>query len=140
MKKIRLITLLLSMILLSACQSDNDSPEDNDPTLGGTWKLTAVYGGIAGTHDTYPAGMISWEFNTTSQTVTVLNTNTDDMKQDLLDSGTYNYSFSPNTVTPDTCDEVLLIGGVSYGCYDIGSEMLTLNQVETDGFMVTLER
>ena len=131
---------LLGLIACFASCNNNNDDFDNNPvhSIDGAYRLASVRGGIAGIHDEFD-GSIIWTFEDNG-TVTVWNTNTDETKQDLIESGSYVYTFQPNPVTPQNCATVLHIDGVSYGCYDLAGNTLTLNQVESDGFEVTLVR
>lgn len=137
MKTIGLFSALLLAILSCGCSNDNGN---NRKDIGGEWKLVNVHGGIAGIDDDFSPGTITWNFNTSSHTVAVVNTNTDNSKEDLIATGNYDYTFSPNTTTPQSCSENIVIDGVNYGCYDISTQQLTLSQVEADGYAVTLIR
>jgi hypothetical protein len=134
----KMLYLLIGALALNSCNNGND---DNTPdqSINGVWKLTNVRGGIAGTNDTFASGVINWTFNANGS-IHVVNSNLDDTKTDLIDSGDYTYSFVPNPSTPQSCTEALIINGVSYGCYSINGNTLILNQVETDGYEVTLEK
>jgi hypothetical protein len=127
--------LLLSIVLITSCNNSDDS--NSTPSIDGAFRLSNVRGGIAGTDDDFNDGSITWTFENNG-TITVWNTNTDDSKQDLIESGTYVYTFQPNTVTPETCTTALYIDGVSYGCFTLNGDTLTLSQVENDGYEVTL--
>lgn len=130
---------LLSAFFLVALVSCNNSDSDNDnvpTTIDGTWRLASVTGGIAGTHDEFN-GEITWTFDNNGN-VAVSNSNTDDTKVDFMDTGDYLYNFAPNPSTPESCSEAMFIDGVSYGCYSIDDNTMVLNQVENDGYEVTL--
>lgn len=134
--KIKPLFFAVAAATLFSCNNNDEGSAQN---IDGAYKLVSVRGGIAGTNDTFNDGSITWTFENNG-TVTVWNTNTDDSKQDLIESGEYLYTFQPNPATPESCAEALYIDGVSYGCYASNGDILTLSQVETDGYEVTLEK
>lgn len=109
------------------------------PSINGTWKLVNVSGGIAGTNDDFADGLITWKFNA-NHTVTITNNNTDDSKQDILESGTYDYVFNTNEATPELCAINISIGGTNMGCYTVTATQFTMSQVESDGYLIKLVR
>lgn len=137
MKKFKFL-LALSFAFLASCNNGDD--DNNTPqSVVGAWRLVNVRGGIAGTDDDFNDGSIIWTFENNGN-VSVWNTNTDDTKQDLIETGEYTYTFLPNPATPQSCAEAIYIDGVSYGCYNVTGDTLVLNQVEADGYEVTLEK
>ena len=137
MKKIQLISLFAIMILFS-CNNDDD--KSNDTSLRGMWKLVEVNGTIAGIRDQFEPGTIQWNFNTSNTTFTVVNNNTDESKQDVFESGTYNYSITNNDMTPETCARSLVLDGTNYGCYIVTNTTLQINQGEADGIILKFIR
>lgn len=136
MKINKFLFAVAAAILLSCNNNDDNNPTQ---TINGTYELKSVRGGIVGINDEFPDGAITWTFQDNG-TVAVWNTNTDDSKQDLIASGNYVYTFQPNPATPESCAQALYIDGVSYGCVAVSEDTLMLNQVETDGYEVTLEK
>jgi len=137
MKKIQLISLFAIMILFS-CNNDDDN--SNDTSLRGVWKLIEVNGTIAGIRDQFEPGTIQWNFNTSNTTFTVVNNNTDESKQDVFESGTYNYSITNNDMTPEICTRSLVLDGTNYGCYIVTTTTLQINQGEADGIILKFIR
>src|SRR6476660_9665781 len=109
------LLLLVSVVCLASC-NNNDDNGNGQQSIEGAYRLDSVRGGIAGTNDEFGDGSITWTFENNG-TVTVWNTNTDDSKQDLIESGSYVYTFQPNPVTPGFCETAIYIDGVSYGCF-----------------------
>jgi hypothetical protein len=134
MKKSILYSLLLLSLLQFGC-STNSNSSATDPVQG-LWKLVAVDGTFAGIHDTFTPGLITWTFNPTNHTVTVVNNNTDPNAWDLLDSGVYDYHFVNNPDSP--CGESIEINGSIYGCYTVSNNSLIIDQAIADGFAITL--
>jgi hypothetical protein len=140
MKTIRLLTLLFCTLILNSCNNGDNNDYENQPvSLEGGWTLKKVQGGIGGINQEFDDQMITWTFNANG-TVSVWNTNTDNTKIDFFETGDYDFDFQPNTVTPDSCAEALFLDGVSFGCHSISGNTLILNQVENDGYQLTLRR
>jgi len=135
--KTRLFLASIFALAISCNSGDSGSPTSQN--VEGVWRLVSVRGGIAGINHEFNDGSITWTFESNG-TVSVWNTNTDDTKQDLIETGDYIYTFQPNPITPENCAENIYIDNVSYGCYSINGNTLTMNQVESDGFEVTLKR
>ena len=136
-KSIKLLLAIFCAIALNSCSNSSD---DNDPvttTLNGTWRLANVSGGITGISDDFDDASITWTFNPDGS-INIWNTNTDDTKQDLIETGDYDYAIVPNEATPELCSQAMVINSVSYGCYSISGDTLTLSQIESDGYQVTL--
>lgn len=154
MKVLKLLAAL-SLVALVSCNDNDDKPTDlpaqtnnENPNenpdgpdeIAGAWKLTNVSGGIMGISHNFAEGVINWTFDTNTQMVTVLNNNTDPQLQDIFASGTYPYDFVANEATPELCEINIVVGGVSLGCYDIGTSEFTMSQIEADGYMIKLVR
>lgn len=138
MNRIKLFAILTAAISLGSCSSSDKENNQEVPAIEAAWRLVNVSGGIAGTNDDF-SGEITWTFNADG-TVNVWNTNTDVNKQDIIDTGDYTYDFVPNTVTPDSCAEAIVVNGVSYGCVSVTAETMTFSQVESDGYLLTFEK
>ncbi|WP_162126283.1 hypothetical protein [Flavobacterium phycosphaerae] len=134
MKKILFPFVLFLSLLLSACSRDSNSTPP-DPVQG-QWKLVNVSGTFAGINHDFTPGLITWTFNPITQTVTVINNNTDTNKWDVLETGVYNYQFVNNPESP--CGESLDINGNVYGCYSVTNGTLVIDQAIADGFAVKL--
>ncbi|WP_378174960.1 hypothetical protein [Aquimarina sp. SS2-1] len=128
----RLCFLLLSIILIS-CSNDDD--DNATPTLQGEWNLVNASGGFTGLDADIAKGVIVWDFNTTSGTVTIINNNTETSINTLLSSGTYTYQVS----APADAD-VLIINEVNYGRINLESAAFTITESAVDGFIFRFER
>ena len=137
MKTLRILSAFFLLFVLGSC---SDSGTSAEKTLNGEWKLTSVHGGITGAHYTFEPGVITWTFDTETNSLVVVNNNTDENKEDMLPSGPYQYSVEANTVTPEICAENFVIDDINFGCYDLGTNTLTFGQVEADGYLITLKR
>lgn len=134
-KKISILLILCSIILTS-CSNDNSSSKNE--SIAGQWKLVNVTGTFGGINDNFMPGLITWDFNPITQTVTVINNNTDINLLDVLETGVYNYQFINNPDSP--CSESLEINGSVYGCYSVDNDSLVIDQSIADGFAITLKR
>jgi hypothetical protein len=146
MKSLKLLPVLFLLLSLSACHNEENQSAQapsrilTTATLEGEWKLVNVSGGLVGTNDHFPAGLITWKINGISQTIVIVNNNTNDQLQDILPSGTYHYSFVANEATPELCAMNIQVDGVNLGCYNITANEFTMSQIESDGFMIKLVR
>jgi hypothetical protein len=132
-KTIFYLTFILSLLQLGCSSNSNSNPTD---AVQGQWKLVTVSGSFAGIHDSFAPGLITWTFNAASQTVTVVNNNTNPNLQSVLETGTYNYHFVNNPDSP--CGESIDINGSVYGCYTVTNDSLIIDQAIADGYTITL--
>lgn len=138
MNKIFFCTLLIAIGFAASCDSGDDAPAGT-VSLNSSWKLTHVSGSITGASYDIPDGTIRWVFNTQAGNVTVINNNPADV-EDFFATGVYDMVLEPNEVTPQTCNEVVLINNISFGCVGIDGNTLTLSQVESDGYTLTFQK
>lgn len=133
MKQLITSLALLVTLFLSGCSGDsNSTPIDQ---VQGQWKLVNVSGTFAGINHDFAPGLITWTFNPITQTVTVVNNNTDNNKWDVLDTGVYNYQIvADNQEYP--CDEILKIEGGDMGCFTVSGNSLLIDQSVADGFAI----
>ena len=136
MKKLFTFLSFLILFLLTSCSNDSTSAKNN--TITGQWKLVNVSGTFAGINDNFPEGMITWDFNPITQTVTVTNNNTNANLWDVFETGVYNFQFVNNPEFP--CGESIEIDGSLYGCYSFANDSLIIDQSIADGFAITLKR
>lgn len=144
MKTIQLLALL-GLLSVVACDDDDHREPVLVPTtavhgVDGEWNLIQVMGDFTGGSYSYAEGEIRWVFDPEAQTVEVVNLNTDPNKVDVLESGTYSYSFEANGSTPELCSQIIKVDGLDMGCYDIGENELTMSRIEVDGLALTLKR
>ncbi len=136
MKKFLFATFIFINVTLSSCSNDNNFTNKN--SVEGRWKLVNVTGTFAGINNNFTYGIITWDFNSITQTVTVVNNNTDSNLWDVLETGVYNYQFINNPDSP--CGESIEIDGSIFGCYSVDNEYLVIDQSIADGFAITLKR
>ncbi|HLT33153.1 MAG TPA: hypothetical protein VKZ98_05130 [Aquaticitalea sp.] len=113
--------------------SDDDSNTPLPNTV--TWNLTKVEGSIAGVTHTFPTGLIHWTFNEDTNTLVVVNNNTDDSLFDFYDSGTYSYSVENNGT-----DAIVTIEDVELGAVTVTQDELIIDEQIDDGFVLTFTR
>ncbi|WP_295338754.1 hypothetical protein [Flavobacterium sp.] len=135
MKKLLYLFSLLISLCLTSCSEDNSSENNN---IRGQWKLVNVKGTIAGINHNFPLGEIIWDINPITQTVTVVNNNTDNALYDVLETGVYNFQVNTNPELP--CGESLLVNNIELGCFSINNQNLIIDQSIDDGIKVTLVR
>lgn len=126
---------ILLILLFAGCSSESDSSQSN--SIDGQWKLVNVSGSFAGVSSDFAPGIITWDFNSTTQTVTVVNHNTDDNLTDLFETGVYNYQIVENP-NPDSCAEIIKIDNIEMGCFSLVDGTLHIDQAFLDGYTVTL--
>ena len=132
MKSILSLTILL-LILLPSCSNDSNP---NSDAVQGQWKLINVSGTFAGIDNNFAPGLITWNFNPTTQTVTVVNNNTDPDKWDVFETGVYNYLIIDNPEFP--CGEIIKIDGIEMGCFSVTDNEFVIDQSIADGFRLKL--
>ncbi|WP_372937835.1 hypothetical protein [Seonamhaeicola sp.] len=139
-----LYIISICFIFLTSC----DLNDDNETTYEETtylveWHLIEVNGGISGETDEFDLNTVVWTFNTENNVLTVVNNNTDDTKEDALDSGTYSYS-----ETDFGGIFYLSIDGDEFGEFSFSSSnnFLTINATElstemvSDGYIYEFQR
>ena len=129
--------LSLVIVLISfGCQNDNESNFTQDQ-LSREWKFVKVTGGLLGVNQEIEPGMITWSFNSFTNTVTIVNTTTDQMLYDFFETGVYNYQILESS-SDFGCDEVLKIDNIELGCLSIVDDKLVIDQTYADGFRLEL--
>lgn len=129
MKKAILTLGIILLVLQSSCSNDSNT---NSNTVQGQWKLVNVSGTFAGIDNDFEPGLITWDFNPTTQMVSIVNNNTDLDKWDVFETGVYNYQIVEN---PEfTCGEILKIDGIEMGCFTFTNNSLVVDQSIADGF------
>jgi len=135
-----LFILVISFLSLTNCSignNDNTQPQ----VVEVYWNLINVTGGVAGVNEDYALGTIIWRFNEASGVLSVENNNTDDTKQDGLDSGNYSYS-----ILDDNGNMFLVVDSNEIGRLTITANEFVLNENETsqgsgaDGFIYTFRK
>ncbi|AXG74573.1 hypothetical protein DVK85_10140 [Flavobacterium arcticum] len=133
MKKIIFLNLIC-VLFCFACTQDDDVSIDYTYD---SWSLINVSGSLAGIDQDIEEGDIIWTFNASENTVTVVNTTTDEDITDFLDSGTYNYSYINNNAETELCSESLVIDNIDFGCVTIEGNTMRLSNTWLDGYQLT---
>ena len=111
-------------------------------TLNGKWNLKNISGGFAGVDDDFEMGLVTWTFDQTSSTLSVVNNSTQEFIYSGYETGTYNYiifSYSNG-------NKYMIINGTEHGKYLIQGNLLTINENElqsgagADGFIFEFVR
>lgn len=135
------LTVVSCLLLLTSCSVDDNTNIPDPQIVIVHWNLIKTTGGIAGVNDEFPIETVIWTFNETDLKITVVNNNTDDTKQDALDSGTYDY-----TVTNNSGETYLNIDESEFGGFEVTNTELVINQNDlsqgsgADGFVYTFEK
>ena len=136
MKVFYKVLSLVIVLIRFGCQNDNESNFTQDQ-LSREWKFVKVTGGLLGVNQEIEPGMITWNFNSITNTVTIVNTTTDQMLYDFFETGVYNYQILESS-SDFGCDEVLKIDNIELGCLSIVDDKLVIDQTYADGFRLEL--
>lgn len=135
MKKLKFLALAAVSVFISNCNDDDDATTQNDG-LQGEWRLVSrTYPMVNETH-TYE-DVIKWNFNESTQVVTV--TSTSDDIENPLQEGVYDYTVAPEP-DAEVCDEFLTVEDFEAGCIEHSNNQLRLTQAYLDGPIYTFVR
>ena len=133
------IYILTFTLLMLSCNTDGNSQQNAEPTIGGQWNLVNVTGGLAGVDDDFEVGLIIWDFNEDNLELTVTNNNTANVIYDGLSSGTYDYEVL--STTGETAYLVIHNFGINHEIITLNASQLVLDEgVAADGFLLTFSR
>ncbi|HEY0091607.1 MAG TPA: hypothetical protein VGB43_03885 [Flavobacterium sp.] len=137
MKKITLLFSMVIITLFSGCNKDDDSPElPAAPNINGEWNLVNVSNSTT-LNDNFAPGLITWTFSSNSNTIEVVNNNTDDTMESILLTGSYSYSVEENTGTAE-CSKNIFIDTIDFGCFTLTNDEMTIGHA--DGVVIKLVR
>jgi len=129
--------ILVLMLFTLSCNSDDDTQQNSEPTLDGSWSLVNVTGGLAGVDDDFEIGLIIWDFNQDNLELTVTNNNTVNVIYDGFPTGTYDYEIFTET----NGEMSVVINTVSYRVTNLTSSQLVIDEgVVADGFLLLFSR
>ena len=129
------IPLICFVLLLSSC-SRTDNNLGNEEAINVTWSLKSTVGGLAGTNVNFNMGTVLWTFNDSSNTLTVINNNTNDDVYDGLETGSYSYTMT----TIDGLEYLIVNEDYNLGRLEyINSELTLDNGIPLDGLLLTFE-
>ena len=134
MKKLKLLTLLIAVIFFSSCNNDDDN-KTTETTIAGNWNLIEINSTIMGGKFTFAPGVITWNFNTTTNTFTVVNNNTDASAIYIFNSGTYPYEIIASPIANSICNQSIELNDADYGCLLLTSNSLQINDGAADGIV-----
>lgn len=133
---IRSICLSLTIIFTFISCSNDDNENNNPPTgIQGEWHLSSIQGGFLGVDENFDRGVVVWNFNSTTQMVTVTNNYIGTELSVRPASGTYPYIIS----APADAEE-LFINEISLGVISISDTSFSLNELAIDGFKYSFSR
>lgn len=133
-RKSIVLLCLFTVSLLTSCSKDS---EPTTSSVAGKWKLTNVSGTFAGIDNDISPGLITWDFNPITQTVTVVNNNPENGLWDVFETGVYNYHIVTDAEYP--CGEIIRIDNNDMGCFVIENDSFIIDQSVADGFRLTLQ-
>lgn len=144
MKNFKLIFFVLTIIF--GCQNEDNETlikkQASNSEINGMWTLVNISGGFTGTNQNFTAGLIRWNFDESTNILTIVNDNQiSDVIYDGLTTGTYSYSSILSTTScGDGFNPLAIVNGFE-SCYTITENTLTIdnNQI-ADGFVLKFER
>lgn len=122
--------LILSFIfIITSCTlNDNENSIETNQDVTIEWHLTKSSGGITGEDYEFDLDTIIWDFDSQNGSLTIVNNNTDDNKEDAINSGTYVYELL------ELNDLIyIIIDGEEYGeiIFSSNNDAITINQNQT---------
>lgn len=129
-----IVLIAISGIVMS-CDKDDDMQQE--PTIAGTWNLLNIQGGFAGIDADFSPGLITWNFNAETSSLSVVNNHPEDeIVYDGFETGTYPYS-----ILQSEGDKLLSIDGGTFGIYTFTDYQLIIDQnIASDGYVFSFER
>ncbi|GAA3511262.1 hypothetical protein GCM10022393_26290 [Aquimarina addita] len=125
--------MLIAMAIIG-CSNDDDT-SGTPSGLEGEWNLVTISGGFIGVEENFEQGEVVWDFDESSNMVTITTNIEDTSIYSLKESGTYPYYIS----APADAEE-LFIDDRSLGIFTLGSSFFTLDESAIDGFKHRFER
>lgn len=130
------MSILFLLLITYNCDLSDDSQQNTNPTLHGTWSLVNVSGGLAGVDDDFESGIITWDFKTETSEIIVTNSNTSEVIHSGYPSGTYSYE-----VISTENDITVAIENTSLKLEILTNFQLILDEgLASDGFQYTFNR
>ncbi|WP_456438590.1 hypothetical protein [Psychroserpens sp.] len=140
----KIFLTLIAFVALAVnhtCESDDlNESTTNTNSLNGLWHLTSIQGGFADVNYQFDESVITWNFNEVTNVLSVVNTNSEDIAYDGLETGEYDFSIIE-------FDAILLaeINNEVFGSYFIEDNHLTIDENGTtsgnsDGFILGFVR
>jgi hypothetical protein len=129
------------LFLLTSCSINDNNNNDLQPIVLSFWHLTNTTGGISGVDDSFELDTVVWFFDEINGSLTVSNNNTEETKEDALESGTYTFS-----IVPEGDKNFIIIDGIELGEITVNEPNFVINENITsdgetsDGFIYTFQR
>jgi len=131
MKVIKSVLALLLCLFCLACKTNDDGNQD---PLEGSSNLINVSGGFADIDYDITPGVIVWTFDTSAETMAVVNNDPYPHLQASLPSDTHSYATS-SLMPSDNCPQNIIVNNSgNIDCYDVLTNTLSLYPLVSDGF------
>ena len=131
MKKLQFLVCMFCLAILSC----NESDEKNYNALEGEWNLIKISGGFSPENLDIPEGLITYDFNTQQNKVTIHN------NSELLYpvSGVYPYTVD---LAPDSgmCTKTITINNEGDYCFLLDGDTMSFDLSPVDGLRLDLKR
>ena len=124
-----ILTLFLSCLISTSCNSDDDSTQQAN--IHGIWHLINLSGGFTGINEEFERDQISWTFNSENNTVNVV--------KNIAGFGPSSGIFSYRIEMEDEI-EVVYINDSFIGSIALSTETLKIDELVSDGFLVTFKK
>ncbi len=124
-----ILTLFLSCLISTSCNSDDDSTQQAN--IDGIWHLINLSGGFTGINEEFERDQISWTFNSENNTVSVV--------KNIAGFGPSSGIFSYRIEMEDEI-EVVYINDSFIGSIALSTETLKIDELVSDGFLVTFKK
>lgn len=138
MKSNTLILTLIATVVFTACKkAECDCEPEN--TLDGKWQMERVYGGLMGIDLNYAPNEVTWDFNSSQNTVDVTNnilTTGPESIYARFATGVYGYY-----TQPVNGQQILFVDSTEMGIYTVtGSKLMIDDGLAADGFVTEFVR
>lgn len=132
------LVFLFCIFTLISCERDESKDKIITTALNpvGSWSVIKVTSNTIPLVSTFAPNEIKWNFESNS-IITVLNTNTNTTKNDVLDSGNYSY-FLANYLNTENCNSTIKINNVARGCANIVENTMIIGKSAADGLTIEL--
>lgn len=141
MKKLFVLFSAILVLVLTGCRTSDEALIDptESNSIGQSWSLNKISGGLAGVSITYPYGQVVWTFNENTNELMVVNNITTtgvEYAYSGHDTGTYSYEIVVNNG-----DSMLFINNQQRGIISISNTGLNIDDgVAADGMLTEFEQ
>ena len=134
-----ILSIALMLILTGCTTSDEAIITPSQDSIGHTWTLKRISGGLAGIDLNYSFGEVTWSFNEANQELNVQNNIVTTGPEDVYagyETGTYSYE-----IVVTNGESVLFIENMERGIVHIENNQLDIdNGVVVDGLLTEFEK